>query len=62
DLVKEGTNSGKFCMTDSTMAARTLLGVMNWTITWYRPTGPLTMQQIADQIASLFLNGLLCRP
>jgi hypothetical protein len=43
------------------MTARSLLGVMNWTITWYRPNGPLTIQQIADQIASLFLSGLLCR-
>jgi len=62
DLVKEGFDSGKFCATDPAMAARSLLGVMNWTITWYRPNGPLTIQQIADQIASLFLTGLLCRP
>ena len=61
DLVKEGLNSGEFCATDPAMTARSLLGVMNWTITWYRPNGPLTIQQIADQIASLFLTGLLCR-
>jgi AcrR family transcriptional regulator len=61
DLVKEGFDSGKFCATDSALTARSLLGVMNWTITWYRPNGPLTIQQIADQIASLFLSGLLCR-
>ena len=61
DLVKEGFDSGRFCANDPAMTARSLLGVMNWTITWYRPTGPLTIQQIADEIASLFLTGLLCR-
>jgi len=32
---------------------------MNWTITWYRPNGDLTIQQIADQYSNLLLNGLL---
>jgi len=61
DLVKEGFDSGEFCATDPAMTARSLLGVMNWTITWYRPSGPMSIQQIADEIASLFLTGLLCR-
>ena len=32
---------------------------MNWTITWYRPDGPLTIEQIADHYSNLLLNGLL---
>ncbi len=61
DLIQEGIDAGKFCATDATLTARALLGVLNWTITWYKPSGPLTIDQIADHIADLFLNGLLCR-
>jgi len=32
---------------------------MNWTITWYRPKGELTIQQIGDHYSELLLNGLL---
>jgi AcrR family transcriptional regulator len=61
NLIQEGIDSGSFCATDSALTARALLGVMNWTITWYRPAGPLTIQQVADHMAALFLDGLLCR-
>jgi hypothetical protein len=32
---------------------------MNWTITWYRPDGPLPPSEIARQFADLFLHGLM---
>jgi hypothetical protein len=34
------------------------MGVMNWTITWYVPTGNLSIDEIADRFANMFLNGL----
>jgi hypothetical protein len=34
------------------------LGVMNWTITWYRPEGQLSSEEISDLFAKLFLDGL----
>jgi AcrR family transcriptional regulator len=34
-------------------------GFLNWTITWYRPKGDLTIEQIADQYINLLFNGLL---
>jgi AcrR family transcriptional regulator len=60
-LVQEGKRSGVFNCADPVFAARALLGVMNWTITWYRPDGELTPQEIADRYANLLLNGLLVR-
>jgi AcrR family transcriptional regulator len=60
-LVQEGKQLGVFNCTDPVFAARALLGVMNWTITWYRPDGELTPQEIADRYANLLLNGLLVR-
>jgi AcrR family transcriptional regulator len=61
DLIQEGLDQGVFCCADSDLAVRALLGVMNWTITWYRPDGKLTPEAIAAQFADLFLNGLLTR-
>jgi AcrR family transcriptional regulator len=61
DLIQEGIDAGNFCATDATLTARALLGVLNWTIMWFKPTGRLKIEQIADHIANLFLNGLLCR-
>jgi AcrR family transcriptional regulator len=61
DLIREGQGHGLFCGVDTDLTARALLGVMNWTITWYHPEGKLTPEDIASQFADLFLNGLLGR-
>lgn len=62
DMIREGIDSGKFCeTTDPALTARALLGILNWTITWYRSDGSLTIKQIANYITTLSLNGLLCR-
>ena len=60
-LIQEGKDAGVFDSADPVFAARALLGVMNWTITWYKPGGPLTAEQIANQYADLLLKGLLLR-
>lgn len=61
-LIQEGMDAGMFCCVEPGLAVRALLGVMNWSITWYRPEGELSMQAIAQEFGSLFLNGLLTRP
>jgi hypothetical protein len=38
-----------------------LLGVLNWTVTWFRADGPMSAEDIADQLADLFLMGLTTR-
>jgi len=58
ELIQEGVESGIFHDTDVSMTARALLGVMNWTITWYRPDGLLSIGQISDHFAAIFLDGL----
>ena len=61
DLIQEGLEQGAFCCTDPGLAARAVLGVINWTITWYRPDGSLTPQDLAEGFSGLFLHGLLAR-
>jgi AcrR family transcriptional regulator len=60
-LIVEGVSEGVFDVDDTAQAARALLGVMNWTITWYREDGPLSGHEIANQYSDLFLKGLLKR-
>src|SRR5215510_5665312 len=59
DVLREGVNAKLFRCENPALATRALLGQLNWTITWYRPEGALTPEQIADQYSDLLLNGLL---
>ena len=61
DLIREGNEAGIFACDHPSLSARALLGVLNWTITWFRNDGPLSAEEIADQISNLFLMGLITR-
>jgi AcrR family transcriptional regulator len=60
-IIRQGCAGGLFNTPHPDLAARALLGVLNWTITWYRPSGALSPAAIADQFADLFLKGLETR-
>jgi AcrR family transcriptional regulator len=59
DVLSEGVKSGVFACPDPALTVRGLLGLLNWTLTWYRPKGELTIEQIADQYVDLLYHGLL---
>ena len=59
NVLVEGVASKSFKCDNPALAARAVLGIMNWTITWYHPNGELTINQIADQYSNLLLSGLL---
>jgi AcrR family transcriptional regulator len=40
---------------DSRVTRLLLFGALNWVVQWYRPDGPLSLEQIADQAVALFL-------
>ena len=61
ELIHEGLTQQAFECEDVALTARALLGMMNWTITWFRSDGQLTAEQVADQLARLTLDGLLIR-
>jgi AcrR family transcriptional regulator len=58
-VVEEGRRAGLFDCPDAAQTVRALMGSMNWTLTWYRAGGRLSMRAIADQYADLFLHGIL---
>ncbi len=39
------------------VAAYTLFGMMNWIYTWYDPAGAVGVEELAESICRLFLNG-----
>jgi AcrR family transcriptional regulator len=42
---------------DRHVAAYTLFGMMNWIYTWYDPAGSVGVEELAESICRLFLNG-----
>jgi AcrR family transcriptional regulator len=58
DVIKDGVREGLFTCPDVALAVRALMGVLNWTLTWYHPDGSLSIEQIADQYTDLLQNGL----
>lgn len=61
DLIIEGKRDGIFNSIDPSMTGRAILGVMNWTVTWYRNDGPRTATDIANMFADLLLRGLMTK-
>ncbi len=61
DLIQDGLSKHIFSCPNPSLASRAILGVLNWTITWYRPDGEFSEIEIADQYSDMFLSGLLIR-
>jgi AcrR family transcriptional regulator len=38
-----------------------ILAMMNWSYRWFKPDGRLSVEEVAENIASIFLNGILNR-
>jgi AcrR family transcriptional regulator len=59
DVLNEGVRTKVFDLKDTGLAARALMGVMNWTLTWYHPDGEKSIEQIADEYSDFVLKGML---
>lgn len=60
--IAEGIARGELAPVDVKLAALAILGMCNWFIQWYRPTGPYTPEYIADYFSSLVCDRLLAQP
>jgi AcrR family transcriptional regulator len=56
--IEDGIASGAFRPVDARLSAMAILSALNGIPTWFRPGGPLSPDQIADQQADLFLHAL----
>src|SRR5215216_1832892 len=59
NVLEEGVSAKRFKDDDPALTTRAILGILNWTITWYHPNGALAIDEIADHYSNLLLNGLL---
>ncbi len=59
EVLEQGQSEGAFVVANVPLIARAILGILNWTITWYRPDGAFSIQEIGEMYADLLLNGLL---
>jgi hypothetical protein len=59
DVLNEGVHTKIFACDDTGITVRALMGMMNWTLTWYKPGGEKTIENIADEYAELMFSGLI---
>jgi TetR/AcrR family transcriptional regulator, cholesterol catabolism regulator len=59
DTLDELASEGKLQDVDTTVAAFSILGMVNWLSRWFQADGPLTAEQAADEIAKIALGGVL---
>jgi len=57
-VIAAGIRSSEFGDTDPALAARLILGALNSTIVWFNPQGPLTTEELAENLATYLIRGL----
>lgn len=57
-VVQAGIDAGEFREVDVPVVVKTILGANNWVSVWYSEGGRLSGEQIADQIAEMFVRAL----
>ncbi len=61
-MIAAGTRSTEFVPCDPALAARAVLGALNWSVRWFRPEGSMTAAEIAEGFADYLIRGLLTKP
>ena len=61
-LIAGGSRAGEFVPGDPALAARAILGALNWSVRWFNPSGALTATEIAEGLAGYLIRGLLAKP
>ena len=60
--IADGVAAGTLRGVDPRLASIAVLSLCNWFTQWYRPDGPMTPEEIAGVLSSLYLDGLRVRP
>lgn len=61
-VVDAGQRAGEFRQVDATIAALSILGMLNWVAWWYNPEGRESAESIGQQIAELAVAVVACPP
>ncbi len=57
-VIAAGVASGDFRPVDARLTSRAWLGMYNYTYLWLKPGGSLSAQEVADQFADVFIQGI----
>jgi tetracycline repressor-like protein len=57
-VLARGNDEGSLTVPDPRLSALGLLGMANYSYTWYDPAGRRTPEEIADRFADDFLRGV----
>ncbi|GLV47144.1 TetR family transcriptional regulator [Thermus sp. LT1-2-5] len=57
-VIQEGVEKGVFRVENVRLATLFVLSALNWTYQWYRPDGPLSLEELAEAYAGLVLRAL----
>lgn len=58
-VLQRGSDEGMFSVSDHKVAAMALLGMINYTYQWFDPDGRVGAEELADQMSSIFLHGVM---
>jgi AcrR family transcriptional regulator len=62
DVIEQGVTTGEFAVDDVRLTTMALLDMLNGVREWFRPTGPLTLDQIVDRYTAIALKVLAASP
>lgn len=62
DIVADGIRAGLFRDVKPRLAAKPILGALNWINMWYRPRPDSDIEDIAEEFATFVVNGLRPSP
>jgi TetR/AcrR family transcriptional regulator, cholesterol catabolism regulator len=57
-IVKDGIAKGEFKQIDDKFAVMTILSSINWIHNWYKPTGKMNANDVADNFSEILIIGL----
>jgi AcrR family transcriptional regulator len=61
DVVLAGKKEGEFGDVDPELTSIAVLSLMNWTYQWFRRSGPLSAEEVADRFWQMLLDGIAAR-
>ena len=57
-VIERGIKQGVFRKCNVKTAAWAILGALNWSVQWFSPDGEITVDQLGQEFADLFVNAL----
>lgn len=57
-VLRRGVERGEFGPLNPTVATYALIGMASWTYQWYDPRRALSVDEVADHLAGVFLRGI----